>query len=48
MTYEEGGCPACRFWLWFEDRQEYRCSIKGCFEGSKYVEYNPLDNHPTT
>ena len=33
-------CPACKFWSWFEEEQQYKCSIKGCWEGSKFVEYN--------
>lgn len=40
--FAEKTCPACRFWLWFEDRSEYRCSIKGCFEYSKFIEYGYL------
>lgn len=34
-------CVACRFWRWFEDRQEYGCSIKGCWEGSKFIPFDP-------
>lgn len=37
--YIDGKCPACKFYLWFEDRHEYRCSIKGCWEGSKFKEF---------
>jgi hypothetical protein len=32
-------CPACKFWLWFEKEHGYRCSIKGCWHGSKFVEF---------
>ena len=32
-------CVACKFWLWFETEQQYRCSVKGCWEGSKFIEY---------
>lgn len=42
MTYEEGGCPACKFWLWDGYKLEGRYFIKGCFDGSKYVEYDHL------
>lgn len=34
--YIDDKCPACKFYLWYEDRHEYRCSIKGCWEGSKF------------
>lgn len=37
--YIDGKCPACKFYLWFDDRQEYRCSIKGRWEGSKFKEF---------
>lgn len=37
--YIDGVCPACKFWLWFEERHEYGCSIKGCWRGSKFKEF---------
>lgn len=38
--YIEGKCPACKFWAWFENTHEYGCEIKGCWHGSKYVEFS--------
>lgn len=32
-------CAGCKFWLWYEDERQERCSIKGCWSGSKYVPY---------
>ena len=32
-------CLACKFWLWFEQERKYRCSIKGCWNGSKFVAF---------
>jgi hypothetical protein len=32
-------CLSCKFWLWFEKEHGFRCSIKGCWNGSKFVEY---------
>ena len=32
-------CFACRFCLWYDNLQEYRCSIKGCIENSSFVRY---------
>lgn len=34
-------CVACRFWLWFEGEQSYRCSIKGCYENHKFIAFDP-------
>ena len=33
-------CFGCKFCLWFSDWQDYRCSITGCYEYSKFKEYN--------
>ena len=32
-------CLACRFCSWYEEYQEYKCDIKGCYENSKFIEY---------
>ncbi len=32
-------CFGCKFCLWYSDHHSYYCSIKGCWENSKYVEY---------
>lgn len=32
-------CPACKFYGWDEEWHRYRCFIKGCFDGSKFVEF---------
>lgn len=32
-------CVACKFYAWDEERQEYVCDIKGCYENSKFVEW---------
>lgn len=32
-------CFACMFCVWNEERQKYVCDIKGCFENSKYIEF---------
>lgn len=36
MDTDVNTCVQCKFWLWFEDEQAYRCSIKGCWDGSKF------------
>lgn len=33
-------CVQCKHWGWFEEYQEYRCGIKGCWDGSKFKEFN--------
>ena len=32
-------CMACKFWLYFKNEKRERCSIKGCWNNSKYVPY---------
>lgn len=32
-------CQSCKFFWWFEERQEYDCGIKGCWNKSKWVEF---------
>ena len=29
-------CFGCFFCLWYQEWQEYRCGILGCYEGSKF------------
>ena len=36
-------CVCCRFWKWFEERQEYGCEVKGCWEGSKFQAFDPAN-----
>ena len=33
-------CFGCMFCVWNEERHKYVCDIKGCYENSKYIEYN--------
>lgn len=40
---EDKSCEACRFWYWFEERQQYGCDIKGCWEKSKFQTYDPFN-----
>lgn len=37
-------CIGCKFWLYFEDENKERCSIKGCWDNSKYVPYTLEEN----
>lgn len=32
-------CLGCKFWLYFKNENRERCSIKGCWNNSKYVPY---------
>lgn len=32
-------CLSCKFCIWDEERREYVCEIKGCYEYSKYELY---------
>ena len=32
-------CFGCAFCVWDEERQKYVCDIKGCYENSKYIEF---------
>ena len=34
-----GKCLSCRFCLWYDYMQHYACSIRGCYEYSKYIEF---------
>lgn len=36
---DEELCYGCRFWYWFDAERRSRCGIKGCYQGSKYIEY---------
>lgn len=38
---EEKPCEACHFWLYFEEKHTERCSIKGCYEKSKFIAFDP-------
>lgn len=33
-------CVGCKFCLWFDEEQSELCSIRGCFNNSKYKEFN--------
>ena len=33
-------CYLCKFCLYFKDYSAYRCSIKGCYQNSKYKMLN--------
>jgi hypothetical protein len=35
-------CVSCRFCVWSYDRQKYVCDIKGCYDNSKYIEYQGI------
>lgn len=35
-------CHGCRFCWWFDEYQQYACGVKGCYENSKYVEYQGI------
>lgn len=32
-------CLGCKFWLYFKNENRERCSVKGCWNNSKYVPY---------
>lgn len=32
-------CSGCRFCLYDYDYKDYKCTIKGCVDNSKYIEY---------
>ena len=32
-------CLECKFCVWNEERHEYVCDIKGCYENNKFVEF---------
>ena len=32
-------CLECKFCVWDDERCEYVCDIKGCYENSKFVEF---------
>ena len=38
-------CLGCKFCLYDYDCQGYKCTIRGCYENSKYVEYAPDFNN---
>lgn len=33
-------CYGCEFYNWDAERKEYVCGIKGCYENSKFVEFD--------
>lgn len=32
-------CGGCRFEVWDNERHEYCCAVRGCYENSKFIPY---------
>lgn len=41
-------CMGCKFWLYFENEKREKCSIKGCWDNSKYVPYTVEEGNETS